>query len=562
MSFIEAKEVSMRQALSNAQEAYRVPLYQRPYTWNRDQWEELYDDVAQLGDDDSHFLGSIVVVPERSHRLGVNYFQTVDGQQRLATILILLSAVRDLAQERMVEGLPEHINNTFLYAKDWQEGREISIPKLQLGRLDKEAFDIVLTNGSRVYSHPVFDCYEFFRSRIEEDDLESLRRKLLNQISLVHINAFTHFNAFRLFETLNDRGLELSAADLIKNFLLMTVSEVEGVFDKTINEWNEMYEKVRDKEPVKFIRRYMLSSFKGRISERKLYEGIRDRIEKETWDHEKILEFTRDVNRKATLYKKIHEASFSSLDINEKLQELQLIEVEPSYTLLLRILPLCDDNILGKEDVLRIMKMVEIFHIRWGICGQSTSSLDALYNQICDDLSTLGSGDDILKAVKNTFSREINSNVADEMFRRSFMSRKFRSNEKRTKYILWKLSGPTGETTINIQEVQTEHIMPQTLSRQWMNYLRERTNKNEEQIAALHQEHLHKIGNLTIIKGKWNTAMSNNPFDQKKENYEKSEFAMTCGLSKHNKWTFEDIQNRCRKLAGAALDIWRWESQE
>ena len=99
---------------------------------------------------------------------------------------------------------------------------------------------------------------------------------ILNNISIVHINAFNHFNAFRLFETLNDRGLELSAADLIKNFLLMKVSKDEEALNDVINQWNEMYDKVRDREPVKFIRRYFLANYKGKISESRLYEEVRE----------------------------------------------------------------------------------------------------------------------------------------------------------------------------------------------------------------------------------------------------------------------------------------------
>lgn len=81
MAFIEAKEVKLQALLSNAQEAYKVPLYQRPYAWSRDQWEDLFEDLNSLKPNDVHFLGSIVVVPESEHRLGVNYFQVVDGQQ-------------------------------------------------------------------------------------------------------------------------------------------------------------------------------------------------------------------------------------------------------------------------------------------------------------------------------------------------------------------------------------------------------------------------------------------------------------------------------------------------
>lgn len=218
MAFIDAKEVKFQVMLSNTQEAYKVPLYQRPYAWTKDQWEDLLEDIMELENDSIHFLGSIVVVPEGEHRLGVNYFQVVDGQQRIATLLIWLSAIRDMAKENNNDELAKYLTETFLFAKEWERGKQRQIPKLKLGGLDDDAFQKVLDGNSKEGKHLIFECYRYFKNKTQD---VNLWQKLLNNISVIHINAFNHFNAFRLFETLNDRGLELSAADLIKNFLLM-----------------------------------------------------------------------------------------------------------------------------------------------------------------------------------------------------------------------------------------------------------------------------------------------------------------------------------------------------
>ncbi|RLI79159.1 hypothetical protein DRP05_05000 [Archaeoglobales archaeon] len=553
MAFIEAKEVKLQALLSNAQEAYRVPLYQRPYAWSRDQWEDLFEDLNSLKPSDVHFLGSIVVVPEGEHRLGVNYFQVVDGQQRLATILIWLSAIRNLAQENGNNELATHLTETFLFAREWESGKQRKIPKLQLGQLDNDAFQRVLEGKPKDYNHLIFECYEYFKNKTDNENMWQI---LLNNVSIVHINAFNHFNAFRLFETLNDRGLELSAADLIKNFLLMKVSSKEEIFNDTISQWNEMYEKVRDKEPVKFVRRYILSNYKGKISESRLYEGVRKRLEKE--NPEKICDFVKDLNVNATIYKKIFECSFSQNKINKKLQELHLVEVAPSFTLLLKILRYLEKGEISEEDILEIMEMIESFHIRWGVCGQSTSRLDQIYNDICMELKNKDKQPQKFKIIiKNKLLQEIKNNADDEIFKRNFSQRAFKPNETRTKYILWKLSKPTGETALNIKEIQTEHVLPQTLSNEWMKYLKERTSKNENEISALHKENLNRIGNLTIIKGEWNISMSNRLFIKKKEDYRKSEFQITKELSNYDEWTFEEIDKRSKQLAEEACKIWR-----
>lgn len=552
MAFIDAKEVKIQALLSNAQEAYKVPLYQRPYAWRRDQWEDLFNDMSNLSQNDVHFFGSIVVVPEGEHRLGVNYFNVVDGQQRLATILIWLAVIRDLAQESENTELAKHITGTFLFAKDWQSGREVKIPKLQLGRLDNDAFLRVIKGEPKNESYLIFECYDFLKRATE---VAELWQKLVNNISIVHINAFNYFNAFRLFETLNDRGLELSAADLIKNLFLMRVSEKEDVFEQVISDWNEMYEKVRDKEPVKFIRRYILASYKGKVSEARLYERVRKQHEKTTFTE--IFNFVSDLNQKATIYKKIHDATFTPA-INDVLQQLHLVEVAPSYTLLLKVLPYFENEKILEDEIFQIMKMIEVFHIRWGICGQSTSSLDQIYNDICMRLSEVRP-EQFVKYIKEELTKRIKDNVDDEIFKRNFMARPFKPTESRTKHILWRLSKPTGETTINIKEIQTEHIIPQRLSNGWIDYLINKTSKEKKEILALHQENINKIGNFTIIKGTWNQSMSNRLFDKKKKDYEKSEFGITNDLKNYDIWTFDQINSRCETLANTALEIWKWE---
>jgi len=545
--------------LSNAQEVYKVPLYQRPYAWTRDQWENLFEDINRLETTDVHFLGSIVVVPEGEHRLGVNYFQVVDGQQRLATVLIWLSAIRDIAEEKGNDSVSSHLTETFLFAKELESDKRREVPKFQLGELDNDAFQRVLEGKPRKYNCSIFECYEYFKNKSNNGDIwKDLWKVLLNNISIVHINAFNHFNAFRLFETLNDRGLELSAADLIKNFLLMKVSFNEDIFKETISQWNEMYEKIRNKEPVKFIRRYVLSTYKGKVSESRLYEEVRKKLEKEK--PKNIQDFVKNLNFNATIYKKIIDCNFSKDRINKKLQELHLVEVSPSFTLLLKVIPyLLENEKISEDDIFNIMEMIEIFHIRWGICGQSTSRLDQIYNELCMELSNKQPGE-FKETIKKKLLQEIKNNIDDEIFKRNFENRLFRPNETRTKYILWKLSKPTGETVINIKDIQTEHILPRTLNSkdgEWVKYLEQKTSKTKEEIMALHKENLNRIGNLTIIKSSWNISMSNRLFDEKKKDYEKSEFQITKKLLNYDKWTFEEISRRSKNLAEEAVRVWK-----
>lgn len=554
MKVLEASEYDVMKLLTEAQSAYRVPLYQRPYAWNEDQWADLYDDISGLENDESHFLGSFVIVEDSKRKKGVNYYEIVDGQQRFATILIWLSAIRDIALEQN-EPLANQIDNKYLFVSWIEDGAEIQIPKIKLGDLDTDAFERVLNNKKKDGDHLIYDCYQYFRNNTSLEDFY----RLVDNVNLVRINTTDHLNAFRLFETMNDRGLELSAADLIKNFILMKVAGDKKVFNDLIGEWNDMYEKVRDIEPVKFIRRYFLANYKGKISESKLYEEIKNRFDDKCG--KEILSFVADLNDKSSIYKKIYEANFSIEKIDQKLKQLHLVEVATSYTLLLNIATLFEseneEEKISEKDFLKIMDLIENFHIRWGVIGLNTSRLDQIYNDICNEINQL-KPDEILNYIKKAFTLDIKRDADDETFKRKFISRPFSANAKRTKYILWRLSNPTGETIPNIANLETEHIMPQRLSNHWIEYLKKETGMGKDEVNAEKNDKKNLIGNLTIIKGEWNQRMSNRPFETKKESYAESEFELNQKLLNYHEWNFETIDSRTEELADLALQIWQW----
>ena len=146
-----------------------------------------------------------------------------------------------------------------------------------------------------------------------------------------------------------------------------------------------MYENIKELKPVEFVWRYVLSNYKGKFSKNSLYRDVCDRLLKNK-NPQEFFDFVKELNSASTIYKQIFEYSFHSEKINKKLKKLHLIEVSPSFTLLLKILPYFNNNEITEEDVLEIMNMIEILHIRWGICNQATSRLDPIYNTICAEL--------------------------------------------------------------------------------------------------------------------------------------------------------------------------------
>jgi len=297
---------------------FNVPVYQRPIAWTGKEWDDIFQDVKNLGNEDIHFIGPLVLVSENKYDdSGIEYFQVIDGQQRLTTILIWLSAIRDLAKDEKDDGLVQHIEG-YLFSENYQNNKIVKIPKLILGKLDHDAFLEVLNNGNKDYDHLIFDCYNYFKSKVNSKDWTPI----LNNIHVVSINTPNFLNAFRLFETMNDRGLALSSVDLIKNYIFMKVADNSKILQDTIIEWNNMYNKVSF-DPDRFLRHYFMSNFRGKITEKLLYPEMRKKLDK--IEGYEILDFVKNLNAVASIYKKLHENSFDSEDINYKLENLKYV---------------------------------------------------------------------------------------------------------------------------------------------------------------------------------------------------------------------------------------------
>ncbi len=560
---IDAVEFSIED-LFDGNKVYKVPDYQRMYAWGIDELEDLVKDLESVSGENQHFLGTIVVIPVKQSAK-VNVYEIVDGQQRMATLLIWLSAIRDLLKDKNLKDAAQRINRKFLFYEHYMSGE--LYPRIRLNRMDDNIFQKILKGHANLVSdkdHPVVKAYGYLKEYSRDKNLEMLMDKILKKISIVHIEVKNYLIAFKLFETLNDRGLELSAADLIKNFLLMRITEKNNsIIDEAVEKWNDMFENVRDIEPVKFIRRYMLSEYPGKISEAKLYEYTTEKFENLSIDD--ILKFIDDLRKFSKIYRKIAKAECIDSEINIYLKNLNMIEVSPSYTLLMRIFDLYEQGGLNKKEVLQILSLVERFHIWWGITGLYTGKLDTIYNDISMNIKEKvkqGSGElgkEIIESISKEYQEEIKNYLPNpvEDFIKRFESRKFKPSSARTKYILWKLSMPTGETTLNVVDIHTEHIMPKTLNNDWKKYLMKEANiLTETELKEKHKEYVNKIGNLTIIKGSWNQSMSNRIFNEKKKDYQKSDISITKELTHYERWTFEDIENRSGKLANRAIEIW------
>lgn len=544
---IDARECTILDLFQSRNEVYYIPVYQRRYEWGKDQWEALWEDIDELDIDEQHFLGSIVVVPPSNLKKDFTYFEIVDGQQRVTTLFLFLIAIRNRYKE--LNEVVDYIDKDLLYSSYM---RTISI-KLKMGRLDKENLENLINDKIEKVNlkSNIYRGYEFFKNKLNQMEVKSidcLTDKILKNIHVVHICANSHKDAFRLFETLNNRGLELSSIDLIKNYLLSkcaTISEVE--LNVTIDIWDELMRYIDDIDKIRFFRQYLLCREGRYFPETKLYERYKELIDKQ----ESMEILVEDILAKAKIYLAICKVEYGIESVDRYLNNLVNIGASTSYTFLLKVF---SEEGISDIDKIDIIKMIEVFAIRRGICGWSTNTIDRIYT----NLTTVNLAEkDYKDKVKEILRNEA---PLDSEFGEKFRLNSFRQSNQ-TKYILeqleYYLTKDTGEKTVrNRSNVHIEHIMPQTITTKssknqfgdWQVYLGED--------AAKHKEYVNRIGNLTLLGAALNIKVSNNPFEAKKLYYRKSDMYMTRELCNYDEWKIATIEKRSNRLAILALKIW------
>lgn len=564
MKVYKVDHIPLEDLLVQKSNIFQIPPYQRRFSWEIKHLCDLWNDVNTLKKDDKHFLGAIVVITHPHSPTGTNPLEIVDGQQRLTAVSILLCVIRDYFKENDKDKIAQTINQDFLNILTME--REIIGPKLELGNLDFSDYKkIMKSNLDDIENTRIFDAYEFFMEQIEElDDISKVKEfynKLLKNIICVIISVDEDSDAYRLFETLNIRGLSLSPIDLIKNYLFRICNEMG---DKNLMEVKEIWGKIitnleqKNVDEIRFFRQYIMSSKKPetseKITEKRLYKKFQQIINSNEID---VLKYIRDIRQHSELYKKICQCNIDLFDtrynneINLHLQYLSDIRAVTSYTLLLRVFKDLDNS----KDILKIIELIETFAIRRIICKRQTGELDTFYNHLAINAFKQ---DAPIKYIKNYLMERLPD---DEEFKKSFTGNDF-DNNSQTRYILNKLEeqayskGRYPSKIINRFGVHIEHIMSRKLQKKeyesWIDYL----GIDDD----THDKYVNRIGNLTLLEESLNIGASNKPFIGKKKHYspKETEFAMTHDLLNYRRWSVNQIKKRSIELADKALNIWKF----
>jgi uncharacterized protein with ParB-like and HNH nuclease domain len=556
---ISANEDTIESVLSRNYR-YTVPDYQRQYSWGEEQWRALWEDLQALEDGQTHFLGSVVVI-ERSEGLNeLDRLEVVDGQQRLATILTMLSVMRQKYLDEGEESQADAIRDEYLFEQDLDQ-REYQ--NLSLSRYDNDSFASILDcSFGQVDNENLNEALEFYGSRIHSltvDETDTLRKKLLSSITLVTIECDEEQSAFRLFETLNERGLELSSVDLMKNHVFSLAAQDDDVdYDDIQESWQTTVDNTVPNlnKPSRFFRHYLMSApepdFTDAVSDYKLYDTFQEIIEEVRSSPDITLEsYLADIAEQSELYMRIINADINQFGrsgneaINEKLAQLHHIKSVQARTLLLRIFREFDNP----NKAMEALGVLERFLIRWKVANYATGSqLDRIYSELC---STVFAENDSVEQMVNYLKEKYPS---EEEFKAGIENKRVKLNN-RTKYMLKRIDEVHyGGTIGRMEDYELEHIAPRSAytaqkHSAWVTTL--------DTTEATFEQHRDRLGNLTLLESDKNIRASNNPFETKKGEYATSDVTMTQTLAEtYDDWNLESIQQRTSELAEVAANIW------
>lgn len=533
-----------------------VPKYQRSYAWDRENVEDLLRDIADAirANAAEYFLGSIVTQGSD------NQLEIVDGQQRLATTSICIAAIRDFLVNRQDMARAEQIEQKYLLRRDLRT--QVMLPQLSLNADDNDFYRKRILTRPNDPDRAVKPSKESHHRMLEArkyagDFVESLAKTSGNPSNLlvdwveylgerakvIWVRVPDDSNAFVIFETLNDRGVALSSADLLKNYLFGKSGER---FGEAQGLWNQMIgalETVGGEQILLTYIRQAWSARNGITREKDLFAAIKQSVTSEQAAIDLAKALAEGARRYAAMLNPKHElwASFGD-SVRGHIETLVYLRLEQFRPLLLAIL-----GAFEKAEVERAVRYLVASSVRFLIHGGSGGG--TVEKHYCDSAQRVFKGE--LKTAKD-LAGELNKVVpSDTEFSAAFAVARV-SKAHLARYYLRVLERQSiGEKqpelvpNPNSDEVNLEHVLPQNPSAAW-------TNVKPEDAEAFYN----RIGNLCLLQQKLNSEIGNKGFDEKKIELSKSGFTLTKSIGDSATWAPTDIEKRQATLAPLAVSAW------
>ncbi|WRB50747.1 DUF262 and DUF1524 domain-containing protein [Helicobacter pylori] len=525
-----------------------IPIYQRLYSWEKEQCKQLWDDTIKIGGDDKmdgHFIGSILYL-DSTYSTDHNELLIIDGQQRLTTITLLLTALRDHWSDEVKH---KEIENHYLINSDKDGDKKF---RLILSESDKDTLLSLIDKDRRKPSEPsskIVENFKLFEEWISQNTnkLETIF-KGLEKLMIVGIALKKGKDDPQLiFESMNSKGIELTQTDLIRNYIVMEteIEKQEYFYNKY---WRAMEEEFKQNKKLfdRFVRHYLTIKTREVPNINKVYAALKDYRQKEGIGIEDLL---KDLQKYCGYFCQIVFKKETNKDLNKALGFLVDLEMDVIYPLLLELYSDYNDGVLSKADFRRSIALIESYLFRRAVCGLGTNSLNKVFPSFTKHIQK----DEYFKSLEAHFGYLTNNQrfPNNDEFKKLFITIDFYHFKKR-EYFFERLENFERKERVYTHEYTTEHIMPQTLKEEWERDL-------GENFQEIHNKYLHTIGNLT--KTGYNTEYSNKSFQEKQgmeEGFKDSPLRLNQSLRDLESFGEEEIKKRANDLADLALKIWTY----
>lgn len=561
MNFNTANQ-TLRQLLGNGL-SYRVPRFQRDYSWGEDEWDDLWQDILGTitpGGEPAHYMGYLVLQTADNRT-----FDVIDGQQRLTTLSILVLAILKNLQALADSGVETDNNQRRIeqlrqsYIGFLDPVSLVPQSKLTLNRNNDAYYQNYLVplvklpqRGLKASEHLLRKAFEWFVTAVRQkqgsnqDGAEFARLvdALSDRLFFTVITVTDELNAYKVFETLNSRGVRLSPTDLLKNYLFSVVHRGNGhetELDALERRWETIVGKLGSESFPDFLRVHW-NSRKSFVRQADLFKTIRSHVQ----DRGTAFQLLRDMEEDADVYAALANPAdpYWKLHQRDYISELRMFNVRQPYPLLLAA-----RRALDEDGFTRILRACSIISFRYNvISGLATNEQERVYNTVAENVGAgkLTKDFDIIKELRSIYP-------SDDKFRNAFAEKILKTTQSRNRrvvrYLLFQLERQLSgkEYDFESETYSIEHVLPENPETDWHQF----ADEEVENVA-------YRLGNMTLLTAADNRAVGTKGFEEKRKVYQASEFEITQKLAEENaEWNPERITSRQQWMAKQATSIWR-----
>ncbi len=540
--------------------SFQVPIFQRDYSWEKDDWEDLWNDIEEIPNDKTHYLGYLVLQNNREEE---DSFWVIDGQQRLTTLSIIALAVTALFKKWSNENIDAEDNKirfdkiTERYLGNFSTSKLSISPKLTLNRNNDDYYKSWLLKLRQPASlsrlkpsqRLMQKAFNYFFEQIEEKfktnksgaDLADFLEKIVgNGIIFTQIIVTNDLDAFKVFETLNARGVKLSTADLLKNYLFkLTHNLGELDLEEAERRWLNISDTIRGNDLTTFIRHFWNSKYK---LERQptLFKAIKREIK----TAELAFDFLNNLETTSLFYTAFNNPNDEIWNKEERnwLKVLVLLNVSTCYSLMLAAL----EN-LPRGEFKTLLRELAAITFRYNLGDLNPNEAERIFSKVANEIAKkqLVTVKEVVLSLKSIY-------VSDDNFEQAFSTVIINTRRKKelVKYILVSIENQIANKDYQPEDAVStiEHILPENPGSLW----------DDKFPVDIQDDYIFRLGNYSLLeKGINNKLGSNLPFTSKLDEYKKSSYLLSSKWCNYDDFSPKEIALRQEKMAQVAKGIWR-----